>query len=210
MADPLDSAGWFAQTRLREIGEGVAWRLIQWLKQSPNSDSQPGADWGWLASILQWSLRGLGLILAGLGIYLLARFLWRSLGHLPEVTSSKVRKTDPVQSRLDWLSIAQAAQAEQDYQKAFQALYRALLLLLNEAGLLLNDAARTDREAIRRLDRIWSLSDQPIAVRDDWVLLFKTHEAVCFNSTDVSQDLFLQCRAAYDQLVPYLQPRSSA
>jgi hypothetical protein len=210
MADLVDKLSWTTTTQLRERGEGVAWRIMQWFKRSPDPQTGPSADWGWLATLLFWTLRGLGLILIGLGIYLLGKFLWRWLLRLPGADPDRVKRPEPVRSPLDWLGVAQAAQAEQDYRKAFQALYKALLLLLNEAGLLLHDAARTDRESIRRLDQLWGLSDKPIAVRDDWVVLFETHEAMCFGGDDVSRDRFLQCMAAYDQLLPYLKPKPRA
>jgi Domain of unknown function (DUF4129) len=204
----VDGAGWAIQTRLREIMEGIEWWLLQRLG-SPNPAPQQSPDWNWLMAALVWLLRGLGLALLGLGLYLLNRFVWRSLTRrLGQLPIQGQQRSEPVRSRQDWLEVAQKAQAEQDYQKAFQALYRALLLLLNEAGLLLHDPARTDRESIQRLDQLWSLSDQPIAVRDDWVLLFETHEALCFGGSDLSRDRFLQCRAAFDQLMPYLPSRS--
>jgi Domain of unknown function (DUF4129) len=210
MADPLDQANWSIQTQLRELWEGVAWRVMQWFQRSLDSQTESNADWDWLGSTLLWTLRFLGLVLIGLGLYLLAKFLWRWQRSLQRtVPGFGATRPEPVRSRLDWLEVAQAAQAEQDYRKAFQALYRALLLLLHEAGLLLHDAARTDRESIRRLDQLWSLSDQPIAVRDDWVVLFETHELLCFGGHDVSRDRFLQCMAAYDQLVPFLKPTAS-
>jgi Domain of unknown function (DUF4129) len=209
MDDLLDKANWTLQTQQRKIGEGVAWAVKQWFERSSNAPTGPSADWSWLATLLFWVLRGLGLVLIGLGIYLLGRFLWHWYQRWSGADPGRVKRSEPVRSPLDWLGVAQAAQAEQDYRKAFQALYRALLLLLNEAGLLLHDAARTDREAIRRLDQVWSLSDKPIAVRDDWVVLFETHESVCFGGDDVSRDRFLQCMAAYDQLLPYLKPRAS-
>ncbi len=210
MDDLFDKAHWTTQTRLREMGEGTVWRIMQWFAQSPDSKTEPSADWSWLANVVFWTLRGLGLILIGVGIYLLARFLWRWILRWPRANSDRAKRPEPIRSPLDWLGVAQAAQAEQDYRKAFQALYKALLLLLNEAGLLLHDAARTDRESIRRLDQLWSLADKPIAVRDDWVVLFETHESMCFGGDDVSRERFLQCMAAYDQLLPYLKPRASS
>lgn len=207
MGETLDRLNWATQTRLREVGEGLMWQVIQWFERSSDAATDSSADWAWLVPLLVWTLRILGLGCLGVGFYFLGRFLWRSLLRLPGSAVGRVNRPEPVRSHLDWLSIAQAAQAEQDYGKAFQALYRALLLLLHEAGLLLHDAARTDREAMRRLDQLWSLADQPIAVRDDWVVLFETHEAVCFGGDQVSRDRFLRCRAAYDQLVPYLKPR---
>jgi Domain of unknown function (DUF4129) len=210
MADLLDKANWTIQTEQRKVVEGAEWAIKQWFDQLFTAKAGPSTDWSWLATLLLWILKGLGLALIGIAIYLLARFLWRWYIGLPGSSTDNGKRPEPVRSRLDWLGIAQAAQAEQDYRKAFQALYKALLLLLNEAGLLLHDAARTDRESIRRLDQLWSLSDKPIAVRDDWVMLFETHEAMCFGGDDVSRDHFLQCMAAYDQLLPYLKPRASS
>jgi hypothetical protein len=210
MVDLVDKASWTIQTQGRKMGEGFAWAIKKWFERSSTPQTGPSADWSWLTTLLFWTLRGLGLVLISLGIYWLARFLWRWFMRLTGTNPDRAKPPEPVRSPLDWLGVAQAAQAEQDYRKAFQALYKALLLLLNETGLLLHDAARTDRESIRRLDQLWSLSDKPIAVRDDWVILFETHEAMCFGGDDVSRDRFLQCRDAYDQLLPYLKPRTSS
>jgi Domain of unknown function (DUF4129) len=108
---------------------------------------------------------------------------------------------------LDWLAIAQEAQSRQDYHRAFEALYRALLVQLHESGVLRQDSARTDREYIQGLDRLWSLAEKPLHLRDDWVVLFGTHESLCFGRTVLQQRQFDRCRAAYDSLAPYLETR---
>lgn len=182
----------------------MTWRFMQWFKESSGADSA-GVDWRWLVPILNWLMLGLGVALLGWGLYRLAQTVLKQVPRQQSVS----RKREPVRSPLNWLEIAQAAQAKQDYRAAFQALYQALLLHLDEAGLLRHDVARTDREAMQQLDRLWSLSDQPIAVRDDWALLFETHEALCFGGDDVSREHFLQCRGAYDQLIPHLPLPSS-
>ena len=204
LADPLEKFGWATQSRLRELEEGLTWRLEQLFSGTSNPGTS-GTDWNWLLSILALVLRGLGLILLGVGLYLLLRFAVRALRPLRRRPSPA--KQEVIRSQLDWLEVAQSAQSRKDYQQAFQALYRALLLLLNESGLLLSDGSQTDREAIRRLDQIWSLSDRPLALRDDWVLLFETHEALCFGRRNLSLNHFLECRAAYDHLASGLSPR---
>jgi hypothetical protein len=203
--EPIDTLSWTAQTRLRQSWEGLQWQLSQWLKSSSkNSDS---SQWNWLLPVLLWTLRILGLILLAVVIFLLIRqigqWLTRWVNHTFRAGQSE--PLEPVRSRLDWLAIAQEAQSRQDYHRAFEALYKALLVQLHEAGILRRDAARTDREYIRGLDQLWSLTDKPLHLRDDWVTLFRTHESLCFGQTVLQQRQFDQCRAAYDNLAPYLE-----
>ncbi len=207
MADSVGDFGWATQSRLRELEEGITWRLEQLFSGASNPGG-PSTDWNWLLNALFLILRGLGWLLLAVGFYLLLRFLLRTLRPLRRQSTSSAGQLPTERSRLDWLEVARTAQAHKDYQQAFQALYRAFLILMNESGLLLSDGSRTDREAIRRLDQIWSLSDRPLVLRDDWVLLFETHEAICFGKQTLSLDHFLQCQAAYDQLASDLSPRS--
>lgn len=204
-ANPIDSLSWTAQTRLRQSWEGLQWQFSQWLKSGSNDGGSP--QWGWLLPVLLWTLRIFGLIILAVVLFLLIRQLGQWLTQWINRTSrvGQSEPSEPVRTRLDWLAIAQEAQSRQDYHRAFEALYRALLVQLHESGLLRQDAARTDREYIQGLDRLWSLTDKPLHLREDWVTLFRTHESLCFGQTVLQQRQFDQCRAAYESLTPYLQ-----
>jgi Domain of unknown function (DUF4129) len=209
-ADPIDTLSWTAQTRLRQSWEGLQRQFSEWLKSSSNhSDS---TQWGWLLPILLWTLRIVGLVVLAAVLFLLIRQIGQwVMGWIDRTSRTEPSESsEPVKSRLDWLAIAQEAQSRQDYHRAFEALYRALLVQLHESGLLRQDAARTDREYIQGLDRLWSLSDKPLHLREDWVTLFRTHESLCFGQTVLQQRQFDQCRAAYESLTPYLQVSQSA
>jgi Domain of unknown function (DUF4129) len=203
--EPIDALHWSAQTRLRQGWEGLQWQFSQWLKSSAKNEDS--SQWGWLLPVLLWTLRILGLILLAVVIYLLARQVWQWWTQWINRPSrfGQMEPSEPIRSRLDWLAIAQEAQSRQDYHRAFEALYKAFLAQLHESGLLRQDAARTDREYIRGLDQLWSLTDKPLHLRDDWVMLFRTHESLCFGGIVLQQSQFDQCRAAYDTLVPYLE-----
>lgn len=205
-AEPIDALHWTAQTRLRQGWEGLQWQFAQWLKSGQGNDSP---QWGWLLPILLWTLRVLGLVLLAVVIFLLAKQVWLGwLGwiHRPS-QAQRLESSAPTRSRSDWLGIAQAAQGRQDYHQAFEALYRALLAQIHESGLLRQDAARTDREYIRGLDQLWSLAEKPLHLRDDWVMLFRTHESLRFGGLDIQQHQFDLCRAAYESLAPYLEEK---
>lgn len=204
-ASPFDTLSWTIQTYWRQITEGIWWQLMKWLTQSPN----PSSTESWLGVALLWLLRGLGLVLLAFVLYLSAKQLWRwvRLGRGTKRPRSRLVRPIPEQSRASWLAIAQQAQQAQDYRRAFEALYRALLIQLHESGMLLQDTARTDREYIRGLDQLWSLVDKPLALREDWVTLFETHELLCFGGADLQGDRFAQCQSAYNNLAPYLEPR---
>jgi hypothetical protein len=208
--DPIDTLSWTAQTRWRQSWEGLQRQFSEWLKSSSNSNDS--AQWGWLLPILLWTLRIVGLILLATVLFFLIRQLGQWLmGWIDRTSRTGLSEpSEPAKSRLDWLAIAQEAQSRQDYHRAFEALYRALLVQLHESGLLRQDAARTDREYIRGLDRLWSLTDKPVHLREDWVTLFRTHESLCFGQTVLQQRQFDQCRAAYESLTPYLQASQSA
>ena len=208
-AEPLDTLSWTSQTQIRQSWEGLQWQLSQWLKSDPNA--QNAQPWGWVLPVLLWTLRVLGLILLAVVIFLLMRQGWQWLKSWLDRTSGdpQVELREPVRSRLDWLAIAQEAQSRQDYHRAFEALYRALLVQLHESDVLRQDTARTDREYIKGLDQIWSLTDKPLYLRDDWVTLFSTHESLCFGGRVLQQRHFDECLAAYESLAPYLRPLAS-
>ncbi len=203
-AEPIDTLRWTFQTQLRQSWEGLQWQLSQWLKSDPSAKSSQ--QWGWVLPVLLWTLRILGLILLAVVIFLLLRQGWQWLRLWSGRTfgDRRVEPQEPVRSRLDWLAIAQEAQSRQDYHQAFEALYRALLVQLHESNVLRQDTARTDREYIKGLDQVWSLTDKPLHLRDDWVTLFRTHESLCFGGSVLQQRHFDECRAAYDSLAPHL------
>jgi hypothetical protein len=203
-ADPIDSLSWTTETLLRESWEGLQWQVSQWLKSNSKTDN--ASEWSWLVPVLFWGLRILGFVVLAVAIFLLGRQVWQWIARWSTRASSgrQVNWVEPVRSRLDWLAIAQDAQAKQDYHRAFEALYKALLVQLHECGVLRQDAARTDREYIRGLDQLWSLGDKPLHLREDWVTLFRTHESLCFGGEVLQKQHFDACRAAYDSLAPYL------
>jgi hypothetical protein len=204
-ASSFDTLSWTVQTAVRRVTEGISWQFSQWLDRTSKS-SNASDRW---AEGLAWLLRGLGLVLLAILIYVIAKQLWRWLRSPRWPKRSRQRPTAPlpVTSRDSWLAIAQQAQQAQDYRRAFEALYRALLLQLHESELLLQDAARTDREYIRGLDQLWSLSNKPLALREDWVTLFETHEWLCFGGADLQGDRFAQCQSAYQNLASHLEAR---
>jgi hypothetical protein len=169
--EPIDALHWGTQTRLRQSWEAFQWQFSQWLKSS--SKNEDSSQWGRLLPVLLWTLRILGLVLLAVVIYLLARQMWQWWTQWINRPSrvGQMEPSEPIRSRLDWLAIAQEAQSRQDYHRAFEALYKALLAHL----------------------------------RDDWVMLFRTHEALCFGGIVLQQRQFDQCRTAYDTLVPYLE-----
>jgi hypothetical protein len=204
-ASAFDTLSWTVQTAVRQVTEGIGWRFLQWFERAPKS-SNSGNQW---AEVLFWLLRGLGLVLLAILIYFMAKQLWRWLQSPQWSKRSRPRPiaAPAVTSRARWLAIAQQAQQAQDYRRAFEALYHALLLQLHESGLLLQDAARTDREYIRGLDQLWSVSNKPLALREDWVTLFETHEWLCFGGAELQGERFAQCQSAYQNLIPYLEVR---
>jgi hypothetical protein len=203
VAKSIDSLNWTSQTQIRKGLEGLECQITQCVKSSVNNS----VAYSWIGLLLFWLLKVLAVVVLAVVGFLLIRRVWLWVGlWLGQVPRDRaVHGVEPVRSRLDWLAIAQEAQANQDYHRAFEALYRALLVQLHEAGVLRQDAARTDREYILGLDQLWSLGDKPLHLREDWVTLFRTHESLCFGGAVLQQRHFDQCRAAYDSLAPYLE-----
>jgi hypothetical protein len=201
--EPVDFFSWTSQTQLRRSWEALECQLSQCAK-SDNTDSF-ATPWVWplLLSLLKVVAAVLLVVVGFLLIYQIGQGLNRWLQRTPR--TRPLNWVEPVRSRLDWLEIAQDAQARQDYHKAFEALYKALLVQLHESGVLRQDVARTDGEYIRGLDQLWSLGDKPLHLREDWVTLFRTHESFCFGAVVIQQPHFDKCRAAYDSLAPYLE-----
>ncbi len=207
-ANGIDRISWNAQTEIRRWTETVQWQLSQLFAESETDPN--GMDWAWVTPVLLWVLRGLSLVVLGLGLYLLAKRLWiwlqqtRGAGRSPGQPSAL---SSPGTVKHSWYQQAQAAQARQDYAAAIQAIYMALLERLHQARLLPEDVARTDREYVQTLDRLWSLSDQPIGVRDDWSQIFQVHEALCYGGLPMDAEDYRRCQAAFEQLMPFVKPQ---
>ena len=197
-----DFFSWTSQTQIRKGLEGLECQLTQCSASASRSPV-----YSWIGPLLFWLLKLLALIVLAVVLGVLVHRVWRWVSRwLSQVSRERaVNGLEPVRSRSDWLAIAQEAQVNQDYHRAFEALYRALLVQLHESGVLRQDAARTDREYILGLDQLWCLGDKPLHLREDWVTLFKTHELLCFGGVVLQQRHFDQCRAAYDSLAPYLE-----
>ncbi|HEY9828513.1 MAG TPA: hypothetical protein V6D19_24005, partial [Stenomitos sp.] len=151
-ADPFDTLSWNVQTQLRQLWEAMQWQLMQWFASSP----APHSTTDWLPSTVFWIVRILGVLLLAITLFLSVKPLarWLRQLRLPQPLRSRTQTTQ-LQSSASWLMMAHDAQRVQDFRRAFEALYMALLVQLHESGVLRQDSARTDREYIQGLDQLW-------------------------------------------------------
>lgn len=209
----LDQINWGIGRGWRQFTEGVENAFLNFLATFNRGDEQVEAP-SWLEPVVLWVARIIVVALA-IGVLFVAwRILWPlwqrwRRGEL-RANSKNVRQTGLVRPLAveNWLKQAQAFQLEGNYAQAARCLYMALLIRLEEGEWLRQDPAYTDREYLRRIERLWVLAKRPSQLQDGFRRLFLTHEQVHYGALDVTPENFQLCQQAYFDLEPELAQKS--
>lgn len=189
-----DSLGWRINLITRRIGEWVEYRI-----------SQLGTDWelDLARSKLLWQIIKFCLwsIIAILVVWLLWQgyLLLRTYGKRWQRAQKRQISLDtsdrtPQLTTVDWVERSQTARIEGNYREAIFCLYRAMLSLLDERGLIPTQSNLTDEEYRRSLLQMQITSLQP------YELLLSIHQRLCFSKAEADRSLFEQCQQAYQQI----------
>lgn len=199
---------WWGQNFLRRSAEYIEWQLKQ--LPAPKELGWEGPP-SWLEALSIWIVRGMGLALGLLLLWLVIKRLWpwyqqwhRASQPATEVTQQTL---EPTLSTAEWLLRAERAKNQQDYAQACRALYMALLLRLDSAGWLPRDAARTNQEYLQRLNALWALEQQPTAIYQAWRQIFQVHDQSYYGQQPIAVETFHQCQRAYQTLELALEQR---
>ena len=187
-----DSLSWRINLITRRIGEWLEYRI-----------SQLGTDWElnlapskllWqIIKFCLWSIIAILLVwLVWQGYLLLRTYRKRWQRRDRQVSFDTI---DPPQlSTVDWVERSQTARIEGNYREAIFCLYRAMLSLLDERGVISTRLNLTDEEYRRSLLQMQISSLQP------YELLLSIHQRLCFSKAEADRSLFEQCQQAYKQI----------
>jgi len=156
-------------------------------------------------NILFWLI--LGAILARI-----AWFLWREfnpyiyawlawLTSERKFASSHQKNSSGEFSATSLIKQARRFAQQNNYREACRYIYLATLQQLHEQQIAPQQLSRTDREYLQLLP-VKTLEQQ------SYLVLFHTHERLCFSGKEILQDNYQQCWQAYQRL--YLQQPDNA
>lgn len=200
-----DQIRWNLDRLWQQSNEGITYLLDRLFESPEASENQ---DWTFLDQLVVWVARWLFLVVIGVSLYFLGRWLWRwwqrQQGRITNPTQiNPLERPRPVR---EWLELAQKLQTEEDYAGACRALYMALLVRLEEAGWLRTTPAATNVEYLRDLEVQWALGQRSPQVRQGIYQLFQTHTLSYYGRSPISLETLQDCQAAYFQVEPNLSP----
>jgi hypothetical protein len=137
-------------------------------------------------------------------VTLSAWLCWKLLPRLEAFWLSIQRSSDPQNTRstsgqqdysvAQWLQQARDLQQQGNYGAASRALYMAMLQRLHDVKLVLHNPSRSDGEYLGLTQHL----SQP----GSYQTLIQTHEQTCFGNTEITEDAYLQCQQAYQEIEP--------
>ena len=190
-----DSLGWRFNLIKQRCGEWIEYQLSQL-----NFERDPDVDFGGLELLWQvikfclWSIIAILLVWMTWQLWLFLRPYWRRWQRDNRDRDSVVSHSPtPNLSATDWVERSQSARLEGNYEQAIFCLYRAMLQLLDERGIVFFQPSLTDEEYRRSL-----LTTQVYS--SPYELLLSIHQRLCFSSAEADRALFEQCQQAYQQI----------
>ena len=108
-----------------------------------------------------------------------------TINNIPEIT--------PDRSVDHWVSQAQQAQIQGNYQQACQCLYQAMLQQLHNQKIIPHQSSRTDGE----YGKIIAIMSQP----QPYQKLLRIHQELCFGNFSASISLVETCWQAYEEII---------
>ena len=187
-----DSLGWRINLITRRIGEWLEYRISQ-LGTDWKLDLAPSKLLWQIIKFCLWSIIAILLVwLVWQGYLLLRTYRKRWQRRDRQVSFDTINP--PQLSNLDWVERSQTARIEGNYREAIFCLYRAMLSLLDERGVISTRLNLTDEEYRRSLLQMQISSLQP------YELLLSIHQRLCFSKAEADRSLFEQCQQAYKQI----------
>jgi Domain of unknown function (DUF4129) len=120
--------------------------------------------------------------------------LWLSLQQPSDLQNVRGTGGQQDYSVVQWLQQARDLQQQGNYGAASRALYMAMLQRLHDAKLILHHPSRSDGEYL-------GLTQQ-LPRSESYQTLIQTHEQVCFGNAAMTEDAYLQCQQAYQEIEP--------
>jgi Domain of unknown function (DUF4129) len=167
LADDLSEVSlpsWIDPPLLKAIAFGVAWVL--------------------LALLLSWAVFRTWRVLRP--------YIYGLKNQLSQQVDNGMKKSSEDLSLNRWLGRSQKFQEQGNYSEACRCLYMAMLQRLNDSGIALHLASRTDGEYLQLI--------QQLPQAQPYQILLNVHQQLCFSNAEASHSLFEECKQAYHQL----------
>lgn len=195
------SAGSFKQDGLNWRINLIKQRFGEWMEYQ-TSQLRPDWDFKSFQSTLLWqvikfclwSIIAILLVWITWQLWLLLRVYWKRWQRTSDryPTVSPPAQTTQL-SAAEWVERSQSARVDGNYQEAIFCLYQAMLMLLDERGIIPTQLSLTDEEYRRSLLNTVSPSTP-------YELLLSTHQRLCFSQAEADRVLFEECQQAYQQI----------
>lgn len=120
--------------------------------------------------------------------------LWLSIQQTPELQKTRSPSGQTDYSVAQWLQQAQELQQQGHYGAACRAFYMAMLQRLHDTKLILHNSGRSDGEYLALIQNLTQTAS--------YQTLIQTHEQVCFGNAEITENSYLQCQQAYQEIDP--------
>ncbi len=199
----FEALRWQSDRLWRQLSEAAEYLFLELFRTASSPLWEESATFeAWV----QWLFRWLLLLLLGVTLYLLGRWLWRWWQRrsrpLPQMPIASPQ--DRPRHVHEWLELAQAQQLAGDYAGACRALYMALLYRLQEAGWLRVNPHWTNREYLQELERLFQLGERSSTLRRSIQHLFYVHSRSYYGGQPLDLETLATCQAAYFEIEPQL------
>jgi len=186
--------GWQIQQQIQRFGEWVE------LITRGNDNRMPKVSWEpWFLDFLWLVVQGLFWVILTVLLIWLGWQLWRMWGHylysFPSLLNSPGENKVTEVNKLTvsaWLGRSREFYRQGNYTEAVRCLYLAMLQKLNDSGIILDEASRTDGEYRKLI--------QNLPQQEAYQLLLNTHENLCFGNSAISPEIFDRCQQAFQEI----------
>jgi len=187
-----NGVGWRINLIKQRFSEWLEYRLSR-LDLDGNAEFSP--IWWQIIKFFLWSLIAVLLVWITWQLWLLLRPYWKRWQRSSDRNSVSTPQPQAIQlSAADWIERSQSARIEGNYRQAIFCLYQAMLQLLDERDIIPTKKSFTDREYQR------SLQSMQISPLQPYELLLSIHQRLCFSNAEATQNMFEECRQAYQQI----------
>lgn len=146
----------------------------------------------WLTRLLFWVLAGIMLGWLSWQLYQLARPYFAAMTIAQAGQPDRRSLADAPVTVAAWLQRSRTFAQQGNYREACRALYMAALQRLNDTEPIPHEPSRTDGEYLQIV--------QTLSRSAPYQVLIRTHEQLCFDTTDISVDEFDRCQQAYREI----------
>ncbi len=184
--------GWqLAQSQQRFL----EWWELKTAQTMPNVELPSWFDSPILRAIARatfWVILALLAVWATWQIWQLLRFYVHNFQKRARQTDISPKQTIEDSSVAEWFLRSQKLQQQGKYRQACRCLYMATLQRLNDAGIVVYQASRTDGEYLQLIQKL----PQPAPYETTIAI----HQQLYFGNAEASQSTFEQCQQAYQQI----------